>query len=503
MNLSKRIGASVIAIALAGSALAGAAPAYAANKTDLVLGAILDVKSWDPSQADIGHMAPFYQAAYDNLILRTPDGKYKPNLATSWNLNADYTVMTLKLRSGVKFTDGAVFDAAAAKANLDNFIKGNGPQAGTLAGASVAVVDPSSITITLKDPNPELAYYLSTTDSYMASPKALGTAGLKTTPVGSGPYIIDPSSSAGSQEVFTANPNYWDKSKIKFKKITFKVMPDVTARLNAMLSGQIDATLLDTKTSATAKGRGFTQYLNNVDWQGLLLFDRAGKINPVLKNVKVRQAIAYAIDRAALLKAIQNGQGELTNQPFAKSSPAFDAALDKTYPLDIKKAKQLLTEGNSTGGFDLSMPSWVDPTMNAILGDQLKAVGINVNWVQTPAADYRNAMKSGKYAAGIYQLFQGTPWVAINQLATPNGSWNILHSTDPVIDKALASLKDDASDKNLNAQATVINKFLVQSAWYIPFYRVPQLYFTGKRVKTANQAQNAIPFLYSYAPTGK
>lgn len=503
MKLTKRITAAASAVAIASMALAGGSAAQAANTTTLTIGAILDVKSWDPSQADIGHMAPFYQAAYDNLILRTPDGKYKPNLATSWKLNADNTQMTLTLRTGVKFTDGESFDATAAKANLDNFIKGNGPQAGTLAGASVAVVDPTTITITLKDPNPELAYYLSTTDSYMASPKALGTAGLKTKPVGSGPYIIDPSSSAGSQEVFTANPNYWDKSKIKFKKVTFKIMADTTARLNALLSGQIDATILDTKTSPTAKGRGFTQYLNNVDWQGLLIFDRAGKINPALKNPKVRQAIAYAIDRAALLKALQDGQGEITNQPFARTSPAYDVALDKTYPLDIKKAKQLLTEGNSTGGFDISMPSWPDPTMNAILGDQLKAVGINVTWVQTPAADYRNAMKSGKYAAGIYQLFQGTPWVAINQLATPNGSWNVLHSTDPVIDKALASLKDDASDKNLNAQAKVINKFLVQSAWYIPFYRVPQLYFTGKKVKTANQAQNAVPYLYSYAPTGK
>jgi peptide/nickel transport system substrate-binding protein len=503
MNLSKRIGASVVAVALVGSALAGAAPAFAANKSELVIGSLLDVKSWDPSQADIGHMAPLYQAAYDNLILRTPDGKYKPNLATSWKLNADNTVMTLELRSGVKFTDGTAFDAAAAKANLDNFIKGNGPQAGTLAGASVAVVDSNSITITLKDPNPELAYYLSTTDSYMASPKALGTAGLKTTPVGSGPYMIDPSSSAGSQEVFVANPNYWDKAKIKFKKVTFKIMGDTTARLNALLSGQIDATLLDTKTAPTAKTRGLTQYLNNVDWQGLLMFDRNGKINVFLKNVKVRQAIAYAINRAALLKAIQDGQGEITNQPFAKTSPAYDTSLDKTYPFDIKKAKALLTEGNASGGFDLTMAAWPDPTMNAIVGDQLKAIGINVTWVQTPAADYRNALKTGKYAAGIFQLFQGTPWVAINQLATPNGSWNILHSTDPVIDKALASLKDDASDKNLNAQATIINRFLVQNAWYIPFYRVPQLFFAGKHVKTANQAQNAVPYLYSYAPTGK
>ncbi len=503
MKLTKRITAAASAVAIASMALAGSTAAQAASTTTLTIGNIIDVKSWDPSQADIGHLAPLYQAAYDNLILRTPTGGYKANLATAWKLNSDNTQMTLTLRTGVKFTDGEIFDAAAAKANLDNFIKGNGPQAGTLAGASVSVVNPTTITITLKDPNPELAYYLSTTDSYMASPKALGTAGLKTKPVGSGPYIIDPSSSAGSLEVFVANPNYWDKSKIKFKKVVFKIMADTTARLNALLSGQIDSAILDTKTSGTAKKRGMTQYLNNVDWQGILLLDRAGKIVPQLKSVKVRQAIEYAIDRPALLKAMQDGQGELTNQVFAKTSPAFDKKLDSTYPHDVKKAKQLLTEGNASGGFDITMPAWPDPTMNAVLGDQLKAVGINVNWAQVPAADYRNAMKSGKYGAGIYQLFQGTPWVAINQMATPNGSWNVLHSTDPVIDKALNSLKDDASAKNLNAQAKVINRFLTENAWYVPFYRVPQLYFTGKKVKTVNQAQNAVPYLYNYAPTGK
>mgnify|MGYP006218462775 CR=1 FL=1 len=75
MNLSKRIGAGLVAMALVGSALTGATPALAANKTDLVIGSLLDVKSWDPSQADIGHMAPLYQAVYDNLILRTPDDR--------------------------------------------------------------------------------------------------------------------------------------------------------------------------------------------------------------------------------------------------------------------------------------------------------------------------------------------------------------------------------------------------------------------------------------------
>ncbi len=503
MNLSKRIGAGLVAVALAGSALAGATPAQAANKTDLVIGSLIDIKSWDPSQADIGHLIPYYQAVYDNLILRTPDGKYKPNLATKWTWNSAKTELSLDLRKGVKFTDGEVFDATVAKANLDNFIKGNGPQVGTLNDSTVSVVDADTIKVTLKKANPDLEYYLSTTDSFMASPKALGTAGLKTKPVGSGPYIFDSSSVVGSQIVVTANPSYWDKTKIKFSKITFKIITDTTARLNALLSGQIDTTLLDVKTAGTAKGKGFTQMSNYVDWQGLLMFDRTGSKNKAMKDARVRQAIAYSIDRAALLKAVQGGYGEITNQVLGKATGAYDAALDKTYPLDIKKAKALLLSAGYSDGVTIDLPSWPDPTMNALLKDQLAKSGITINWVSVPFADYRNQLKAGKFAAGIFQLFQGTPWVAINQMATPDGSWNVMKSRSPVLDKAIAAIEANPSDKNIVAQAKVINSFLTKEAWYIPFFRIPQLFFVSKRIKTVNQAQNAVPYLYSYAPTGK
>jgi peptide/nickel transport system substrate-binding protein len=141
--------------------------------------------------------------------------------------------------------------------------------------------------------------------------------------------------------------------------------------------------------------------------------------------------------------------------------------------------------------------------MTALLKDQLAKSGITVNWISVPFSDYRNQLKAGKYAAGIFQLFQGTPWVAINQMATPDGSWNVMKSRSAVLDKAIASIEANPSEKNIVAQSKVINTFLTKEAWYIPFYRIPQLYFVSKRIKTVNQAQNAIPYLYSFAPTGK
>ena len=505
MKLNKRIVAAATSVAMALAALSGGVPAQAANATTLTLGSLIEVKSWEPSQADLGHMAPLYQAAYDNLITRLPNGKYVGNLATKFTWDKSNTALTLELRKNVVFSDGAKFDAKVAKANLDAFIKGNGPYSSTLAGANVFVTGPYTIRISLSSANPDLVYYLATTDSYMASPNAIGTPGLKTKPVGSGPYLYDASSVVGSQYVFTANPKYWDKKKIKFKKVIFKFIPDTTARLNALLSGQIDATLLDVKTAKTAEDRGNKLYSNNVDWAGLLMMDRDGKTNKDLADVRVRQAIAYSIDRAALLKAVQQGYGTVTAQPFGKPSGAYDAKLEKFYTVDNAKAKKLLADAGHPNGLTIDLPSWPDPTMRAVLSDQLAKSDITLNWVSVPFADYRPQLKAAKWAMGIFQLglAQQTPWVTINFLATPNGSWNVFKSTDPLIAASLDSINKNSSDKNVTEQAKKINKFLVEEAWFIPFYQLPQLYLTNKRVKTANSVANAIPYLYNFAPTGK
>jgi peptide/nickel transport system substrate-binding protein len=502
MKLTKR-SAAVLAVAAASTlALTGITPAQAANTTSLTIGSVVVVKSWEPSQADIGHGIQYYQGVYDNLILRAPDGSYKPNLATKWKVSADSKSISLDLRSGVTFTDGSKFDADAAAKNLNAFIAGNGPQAAPFAGGKAAKVDADTVKLTLVNPNPDILYYLATTNSFMASPKALGTAGLKTKPVGSGPYVYDKSSVAGSKVVLTANPKYWDKSKQKFKKITFIFMEQVPTRVNALRSGQIDATILDVANAATATSAGMKLTTYNTDWSGLMLFDRAGEINPALGKLEVRQAIAHAIDRAALLRTVQQGKGKVTGQIFSTASGVYDKALDNKYAYSPTKAKALLATAGYADGFTLQMPygAFMEP-MASFVETYLKAVKIKVDWVT--ATDYRAEMLSGKYAAAWFQLFQGTPYVNYNLAIAPAAPRNVLKSSDATINAIDSSIKKNASSKNVIAQVKKANKYVVDQAWFVPFYTVPQMYFTNKKVSTKAQAQNAVPYLYSYAPTGK
>jgi peptide/nickel transport system substrate-binding protein len=505
MNL-KRVAKGLVAFASSLALVFGAlgAPAQAANTPTLTIGQVANVTSWDPAQATPGHLMVFYQGVYDNFILRTPDGKYRPNLATKWTVSKDYKSVTLTLRKGVKFTDGTAFNASVAKKNLDAFIKAVGPQTSTMAGATVTAPNATTIKIQLKDPNPDIIYYLATTNSFMVSERALGTAGLKTVPVGSGPYIYDSSSIPGSQIVLKKNPNYWDKSKQKFQTIVFKIMTDTNARLNALISGQVDAALLSVPTSATAKARGLTLHQFNIDWSGLMLLDRDGKVNPAMKDVRVRQAINYALDRETMRKTLLGGNGEITSQIFGKASVAYVKSLDTYYKYDPTRAKQLLASAGYANGVSITMPAIsFDPAMQAVVNDYLKAVGINVTWANVPATEYVNAMASKKYEAAWFQLFQGEAWVNFNLAIAPKGARNFFNNRTPLVDNAYKNVLSNPSPANIKLQMTNINREIVKQAWFAPFYRIPQMFFTNSKVTVKPQVQNAIPYLYNFSPTGK
>lgn len=515
VKFSVGLAAAALALTATGCASTGSTPAATSTSSNgetteaytpptqiLNLASLTDIRSWDPSQADIGHMIPLYQGVYDNLVLRTPEGDYLPNLATEWSWNDDQTVLTMDLRTDVTFTDGATFDAEVAKANLDNFINGNGPYSGTMAGVTVAVIDADTIELTLSESNPDFIYYLATTGSFMASPNALGTEGLATSPVGSGPYVLSTSSVPGSSIIFELNPNYWDKAKQNWLAINMNILTDVTARLNALASGQVDVALLDIQSAPTAEGAGKSLETNFVDFSGLLIFDHNGQLGTPLADVKVRQAIAYALDREAMLGALQQGYGEVTNQVYGTGASAYLPELDNYYSYDPAKAKELLAEaGYPNGGVAITLPGGLFPNLDAVLSDYLGAVGFDVTIDSVPFSEYRNKMRDGDYAIGWFQLFQGTSWVNTKLVASPDASWNVLGSTDPVIDAALASIAADGSDENVAAQTQIINRFMVENAWYVPFYRVPQLlFYDANKVSLVSQVQNAVPYLYNYAP---
>ncbi|MHA7269697.1 ABC transporter substrate-binding protein [Arthrobacter sp. HLT1-20] len=498
--------AGLLAAGLALSACSGGGTGGSSNAggtavTSLTLGTLQDVRSWDPAQAHVGHGLQPYQAVYDSLVLREPDGKLSPMLATEWKYNADQTVLTLKLKDGVTFSDGAVFDAEAVKANFEHFQKANGPQMSQLKALSaVKVVDPSTVEMTLSAPDPALTYFLSQAAGLMGSPKALVTEGIKTEPVGSGPYVMDKASSVkDSVNVFNARADYWNKDLQKFQKVTFKVLPDVTARTNALVSGQVDATLLDPKNGKQAEGAKMILETNQVDWQGLLLMDRDGKTIPALKDVRVRQALNYAFDRKTILDQILLGQGTATSQPFGKESGAWVEELEDKYTYDPAKAKSLLKEAGFETGVTISAPTFpgFEPLL-AVLKQQLADIGVTLEILPAALNTFTADVAAQKYPSMYFSLFQGEPWVAINQMISTSALYNPFKSTTPELATMIDAVQKGGDNSSKLAQD--VNKYVVDQAWFVPLFRVNQMYYHNAKISVSPQIQMAVPAIYNYAP---
>ncbi|MBT2584995.1 ABC transporter substrate-binding protein [Arthrobacter sp. ISL-95] len=469
--------------------------------TALTLGTLRDLTSWDPAQAHVGHALQPYQAAYDSLILREPDGKLSPMLATAWKYNDTNTKLTVDLRTDVTFSDGAKFDAAAAKANMDHFKKANGPQMAQLGSVSdVAVVDADTIDINLSAPEPALEYFLSQAAGLMGSPAALGTDAIKTVPVGSGPYVMDKAASVkDSQTVFTAREGYWNKDLQKYKKLTLKVLLDPTARTNALVSGQIDATLLDPKNGKQAEGAKMKLETNQVDWSGLLLLDRDGTKNPALANLKVRQAINHAFDRKTILDQVMLGQGTATTQPFGKDSGAWTEELENYYSYDPEKAKQLLKESGFEGKVSFEVPTLPGAeTLISVMKQQLADVGITLNPGAAITNTFTSDVAAQKYPALFFNLFQGEPTVAIDQIVSTKALYNPFKTTTPELEAKIAAVRTGGAEAGKLAQE--VNKYVVEQAWFAPLFRVNQMYYHNDKVNVVPQVQQAVPSIYNYSP---
>ncbi|WP_188667934.1 ABC transporter substrate-binding protein [Tersicoccus solisilvae] len=498
------VAAAVTAGALALSACGGGSNASTAagGAKTLTIGSYTDATPWDPAMAHVGHFLPLYQAAYDTLIRRDPDGKLQPMLATDWAWSKGNTVLTLNLRKGVTFKDGAAFDGAAVKANFDHFKKANGPQGATVKNVgSVAVVDADTVEYRLTAPDPALPIYLSNAAGLMGSPQALGTDAITSEPDGTGPYVMDKAATVtGSQYTFKKREGYWAPELQKFDTVTFKYMPDTTARLNALVSGQVDAALLDPKSEAQAKSANLVETSKQVDWQGLLLLDKAGKQVKALAEPKVRQAMNYAIDRKGLLDAMLLGRGTVTSQVFGASTAAYDKDLDGYYTYDPAKAKKLLAEAGYPNGFSLSMPvsSAFDPVVFSTITQQLGEVGITVKQESVQDSDYRNKVLAGQFPMAFYGIFQPEPWIAINHHVGPNAAFNPGKYTDATAQALIGRVQKGGADGD--AAAKELDRYVTEQAWFVPFFRVDQVYFNRPTITVQQQIQQAVPSLYNYAP---
>lgn len=476
------------------------------GSSTLNLGAALPPATQVAANAAWSNESIYYQAVYDTLLRETPDQQVAPSLATEWSYNKDNTVLTLKLRTDVKFTDGTPFTAEVAAENVERFRDGTSPNKATAAFIKDATaVDASTLKITLTEPDPSLLFGLSQAAGLQAAPSSFDAPDAQTNPVGTGPYVLDQTQTiVGSKYVYRKNDGYWAPEEQHYDQIVVTVYQSPSAIRNAMSAGQVDGTQLTPGTTAPEVEKlGFVPLGAEGGFAGLLLMDRQGALNPALAKVEVRQAINMAFDREKLLNLNGSTEGSLTTQIFSPTLDAYDPALDDRYPYDPERAKALLAEAGYPNGFTLELPQITGIPVNIYdaANEYLKAIGITVKPVVVAPNEVIPSIIGAKFPAAVFILgFLPTDFGMMQGAISNEATFNVFKVPDAKVTELLKVVQTGSPAAAAKA-AKEINAYVVDQAWFAPWFRSAAPGFAvAEDVDVEIQIDNAYPYLWNFKP---
>jgi len=458
----------------------------------LAIGFVLEPTSLDFTQAD-GAAIPqvLLTNIYETLVKQDQDGNIVPGLAESWTVSDDGKTYTFKLRDGVKFTNGADFTADDAVFSIDQ-VKTKWKPA---VKAAMDVVDkaeavsPTELKVTLKNPSNSWLFKMTTRVGAMFS--KTGVADLATKPIGTGPYVFT-SWTRGDNIVLTRNEDYWG-TKPNVKTVTFRYFQDPTAMNNALLTGGIQV-ISTVQTPDTLSQFNDTSKYTVVkgDTNGEVMMTMNNTAKP-LDDVKVRQAINYALDKKAILDGAWAGYGTVIGSHESPLDPWYVDLADK-YPHDVAKAKELLAEaGQSNLTLKLALPPVPYAAAAAlIIISQLKEAGITVEpsnvtfdvWLDqvfdAAKNDYQLTIINHVEPRDIGTVFSGDP------------TSYYTHYDNPEVTKLLASADAGTAEQQVTDMKKVVNILADDAAaawlWSFPNLMVSTTAVGGLPVNAVGEA---------------
>ena len=365
---------------IAGSALA---------KDDITVAMQLEPPHLDPTSAAAGAIdSVLYSNVFEGLTRFMGDGSIVPGLAESWEISDDGLTYTFKLHDGVTFHDGTTMDAEDVKFSLDRARAEdsvNAQKALYTGIADVEVIDPLTVKLTLSEPNGSLLFNLAWGDAVIVAPESIEN--IKQTPIGTGAFKFV-NWVQGDKIELERNDAYWGDAPA-LAKATFKFISDPTAAFAAVMAEDVDVfagfPAPENLPQFEADPR-FQVLIGSTEGETILSTNNA---LPPFDNVKVREAIAHAIDRQAIIDGAMFGYGTPIGTFFAPHNPAY-VDLTGLSEYDPEKSRALLAEAGFADGFETTLhlppPSYARRG-GEIVAAQLAEVGIkaeiiNVEWAQ-------------------------------------------------------------------------------------------------------------------------
>jgi peptide/nickel transport system substrate-binding protein len=362
------------------------------RKDSVVLGMVLEpAPGLDPtvaSAAAIGEVV--HMSVLEGLTKINMDGRITPLLAESWSIDPDGKVYTFKLKKGVKFHDGEAFDSSDVKFSFDR-----AKAAGSTNKAKKAVFDnisridtpdPSTVIIVLNNADGNFLFRMGENTAVILDPKSAPTEATK--PIGTGPYKFD-SWAKGSAITLVKNDQYRDAAKVQMKKVTFRFINDPAAQVAALLAGDIDGMPRYGALESLKQFQGdarFTVVVGGTEGKTIMTINNKKK---PFDDVRVRRALAAAIDRKAIIDGAQEGFGVPIGSHMVPSDAGY-VDLTSVNPYNPEKAKALLKEAGVQTPLNVTLtlpPPAYARKGGEIIASQLAKIGVvakieNVEWAQ-------------------------------------------------------------------------------------------------------------------------
>ena len=454
------------------AAPAAARPIGAARKGGaLTVGVVGDLANFDAFNLfQVNY--PYIENLYDQLMRLDNSGVAHPALVLDRRYSDGGRTMTLKLRKGVTYHNGDVFTAADVVSNIqrarDAKTGGNMlANMATVTGAKATAAD--TVVVSFSAPT---AY----TDDILGLLPAIdpkGYAGLKSKPAGTGPFKLA-QWVPNDHYTLERNGSYWDPTRPLLDTVTFKVYADDNAMISALQGGLLDV-------AVAVPPRNYDQFKSQFSFakgQKAAEFYYLGlsaKVAP-FNNRLVRQAMAYAMDRATMAKTVLYGLSGPTYTPFPSFSPAYFPEYNARFTYNLAMAKSLLAQAGHASGFEFTVPTPNNfPELGLfaqILQADLAKIGVKMNIQPMDPASWYPILVNGTYQAtfsfaGGSQIYPTRITLSGNFSGSHNVAWP--GGTPPAAYSAAITAADTTIDpaKQRAAFKQMVDSYVTES-WNIP-----------------------------------
>lgn len=475
----------------AGSGTAATAESPKAGGT-LIVARKADANNLDPHFiSNIPSANYIYGKVYESLVARDKNSEYKPALATEWKQVDDLT-WEFKLRSGVTFHDGAPFNAEAVKKTFDRVLdpKVASPRASNFSMIKeIKAVDEQTVQFVLEYPFTPLLSILASSEGSILSPKAISEHAdtLSKQPVGTGPFKFE-SWTPGQEMTLVKNDSYWGE-KPKVDKVVYKVVPEDTTRIAMVEAGE--AHIADQLTVTEVERAQSSPNMTMVRAEGLgVEYIGFNVTKKPFDDVRVRQAVAHAIEKEAIVKGVYNNVG--TEAVSAMSSKVIGYNPDlKDYAYDVNEARKLLSDAGYPNGFKTTIVTDDrKERMNVaeVIQSQLKGIGIDVDIKVMEYGAYLEYTDKGEHDMFIGGWGNATGDGDYNQYnvfhsSSKGSAGNLAFYNNPEVDQLIEQGRREKDAKKRKEIYAKLQEIELNDAPVIPIRTIDHVSVTSKDVR--------------------